>query len=189
MEFDSTRALCDYINRRVDLQEYIETDAALRVSATGPSSGGKSYCPFPDHSESRPSFHIYYDEEEGVWSYYCWGCNRGGDVISFFQNYHRVGFYKALKIICERFNINPDDESIMTDLGHAKRKFSLKKRMECAHITTSNQCRMLLRKNYKKYSSWVAEQYKRMNRALAEDDIEYIEELAFTISRKIREDS
>ncbi len=38
------------------------------------------HCPLPDHEDSTPSFRVYDDAETG---WYCWGCNRGGDIYSF----------------------------------------------------------------------------------------------------------
>lgn len=35
-------------------------------------------CPLPDHNEKTPSFTVYEDPERG---FYCFGCNRGGDVL------------------------------------------------------------------------------------------------------------
>lgn len=37
----------------------------------------KTHCPFPNHNDSTPSFHINVEKQLG----YCYGCHRGGDVI------------------------------------------------------------------------------------------------------------
>lgn len=52
-------------------------------------------CPLPNHNETNPSFHIYPENN----SFHCFGCQRGGDVISFVRYYYGVGYYKALEIL------------------------------------------------------------------------------------------
>ena len=47
-------------------------------------------CPF--HNEKTPSFSV----SPGRQMYYCFGCQAGGDVFSFLQNYDNVGFNEAL---------------------------------------------------------------------------------------------
>jgi DNA primase len=48
-------------------------------------------CPF--HQEKTPSFHV--NEERGF--FYCYGCKKGGDAISFVKERDRVDFMEALK--------------------------------------------------------------------------------------------
>ena len=43
-------------------------------------------CPF--HGEKTPSFNVY--PENG--SFYCFGCNKGGDVISFIMGVENLDF-------------------------------------------------------------------------------------------------
>jgi hypothetical protein len=44
------------------------------------STHGWGPCPFPDHDDQTPSFRAYPDPGEG---WYCFGCNRGGDIYAF----------------------------------------------------------------------------------------------------------
>lgn len=48
-------------------------------------------CPF--HKEDTPSFTIYTDTN----SYYCFGCNEGGDVIDFVMKTQNLNFIDAVK--------------------------------------------------------------------------------------------
>jgi hypothetical protein len=48
-------------------------------------------CPF--HDERTPSFTIYVDSN----SYYCYGCNAGGDVITFLMDKENIGFVEAVR--------------------------------------------------------------------------------------------
>lgn len=53
-------------------------------------------CPF--HSEKTPSFNIY--SESG--SFYCFGCNAGGDVITFIRKIENLDYIEAVKFLAQR---------------------------------------------------------------------------------------
>ncbi len=59
----------------------------------------KGLCPF--HNDSRPSF----DVDPRRQRYRCWSCGKYGDVISFVQEYDRVGFREALELLARRAGI------------------------------------------------------------------------------------
>jgi len=64
------------IKRDVDIVEYIGADTNLRHS--GKTHRGK--CSLPGHTGERTaSLYVYPDSR----SFYCFGCNRGGDVIEY----------------------------------------------------------------------------------------------------------
>lgn len=57
---------------------------------------GKKYvslCPL--HKERSPSFYIYPESN----SFYCFGCNRGGDLIKFVELYFGYDFKQAVKYL------------------------------------------------------------------------------------------
>lgn len=64
-------------------------------------------CPF--HSEKTPSFVVYSETQ----SYYCFGCNAGGDVITFIQGIENLGYVEAVKVLADRAGLRlpeePDD--------------------------------------------------------------------------------
>ncbi|MFM2094231.1 MAG: hypothetical protein RIS70_1355 [Planctomycetota bacterium] len=53
------------------------------------------------HEDSRPSLHI--NPQRQTWR--CFVCNVGGDVFSFVQQYHKVGFREALEMLADRAGI------------------------------------------------------------------------------------
>jgi DNA primase len=56
-------------------------------------------CPF--HSEKSPSFTV----NQGKQIYHCFGCGRGGDVFSFWMDYHNLTFMQSLRDLAERYNV------------------------------------------------------------------------------------
>ena len=63
---------------------------------------GSSYfglCPF--HNEKSPSFSV----SPGKQMYYCFGCGKGGNVISFIMEYENFGFVDALKLLADRAGV------------------------------------------------------------------------------------
>jgi DNA primase len=59
----------------------------------------KGLCPF--HTEKTPSFHVRPDRQ----MYYCFGCQRGGDVFSFLMEHDGVGFAEAVRNLGARAGI------------------------------------------------------------------------------------
>lgn len=60
---------------------------------------GKNYfglCPF--HDENTPSFSVAEDKQ----IYHCFGCNKGGNVLSFIMEIEGVSFYESLVFLAER---------------------------------------------------------------------------------------
>lgn len=57
---------------------------------------GKTLCGLcPLHQEKHPSFYIYPQSN----SFYCFGCNRGGDVINFVSLLHDFSFKEAINYL------------------------------------------------------------------------------------------
>lgn len=75
-------------------------------------------CPF--HSEKHPSFGI--NVEKNLW--YCFGCNRGGDVISFIREMEQCDFKTAVQVLASRFGI-PMEHGVV-DLARMAARAELK---------------------------------------------------------------
>lgn len=62
-------------------------------------SNYKGRCPF--HHEKSPSFFV----SPARSSYYCFGCGQKGDIFTFVQEFEKVDFVGALKILAERAGV------------------------------------------------------------------------------------
>jgi DNA primase len=75
------------VRDRVDLVELVGRSVSLKRA-------GRSYkglCPF--HGEKTPSFHVNPDRG----SYYCFGCQEGGDAFSFLMKVENLTFIEAVR--------------------------------------------------------------------------------------------
>ncbi|MBI9020613.1 MAG: DNA primase [Verrucomicrobia bacterium] len=86
------RETIDEIRSRNDIADVIGSYLPLK------NAGGrfKALCPF--HKEKTPSFTISPDRQ----IYHCFGCDAGGDVIRFVQEYEKVDFMVALQMLADR---------------------------------------------------------------------------------------
>lgn len=70
---------CEAVRGAVPVEEVARRHTELR-----PYAGARAWftgrCPLPDHEDRTPSFYIYPGEEVGG-RWWCYGCNRGGDVV------------------------------------------------------------------------------------------------------------
>ncbi len=74
-------------------------------------------CPF--HNEKTPSFVVSPTKQ----IYHCFGCNVGGNVISFVMEYENVSFKEALKILAQRAGMEmPEYDRSKEDKGRQQKK-------------------------------------------------------------------
>lgn len=76
------------VKERVAIEDVVGEHVTMRSAGPGRLKG---LCPF--HDEKTPSFTVR--PAVGVW--HCFGCNEGGDVISFVQRIDHVGFAEAVE--------------------------------------------------------------------------------------------
>ncbi len=96
------RALVESIKERVSIADIISRYVKLTQSGTQM----KGLCPF--HGEKSPSFYV--SPLRGNWK--CFGCGKGGDVISFIQEIEHVSFREALQNLAESAGIQIDSRDI-----------------------------------------------------------------------------
>jgi len=175
----------EYVKKNVDLSEFLETEVGCTLRWSEPNVSANCVCPL--HGDTDPSFHLNF-RDEGLWVYHCFGCEAKGTIIDLVKEYYALPTAAASVIwIFQKFGWANDEDLIIDSLKGIQKKINIQKKMECANIVTSNQCRMLLRKDYGRYSKWVGESYRRMNKALDEGDIDTLESMGFELSTKLGE--
>lgn len=88
------------IKRAADIVEIIGQVVQLRKA-------GKNYvglCPF--HAEKDPSFTVNPERQ----TFHCFGCKKGGDIFSFWMEYHSSSFPEALRDLAERYSVTISEE-------------------------------------------------------------------------------
>jgi DNA primase len=83
------------IKERLGVVEVLES--YIRLEKAG--ANYKARCPF--HHEKTPSFFVSPARN----SYYCFGCGAKGDIFTFVEEFEKVDFIGALKILAERAGI------------------------------------------------------------------------------------
>ncbi|MGM0574230.1 MAG: DNA primase [Myxococcota bacterium] len=88
-------ALLQQVRDRNNIVQVVGDYVSLRKAG----SSYKGLCPF--HNERTPSFHVHEDRQ----FFYCFGCQTGGDVITFVREHHGYGFVEAVRHLAERAGI------------------------------------------------------------------------------------
>lgn len=80
---------------------------------------GRNYiglCPF--HNEKTPSFNIY--PENG--SFYCFGCNVGGDVITFIRRIENLDYMEAVRLLAQRAGLTVPENAVDDSMANLRRR-------------------------------------------------------------------
>jgi len=95
-----------------DMVEVVSARTALR------KAGGRyvGRCPF--HEERTPSFSVNAPDK----LYYCFGCGKGGDVVSFVRETENLDFVEAIEFLAERFRIQLEYEESSPAADEARRR-------------------------------------------------------------------
>ncbi|MDQ1602261.1 MAG: primase [Actinomycetota bacterium] len=84
------------VKERADLAEVIGEQVTLRNAGGGNLKG---LCPF--HDEKTPSFSV----RPSVGSWHCFGCQEGGDVISFVMKVDHLSFAESVERLAGRYGV------------------------------------------------------------------------------------
>lgn len=106
------RETIEEVRSRNDIADVIGSYLSLKNAGTR----FKALCPF--HKEKSPSFTVSPDRQ----IYHCFGCGAGGDVIRFVQEYEKVDFMTALKMLADRAGMELSLEEGGEGGGADKRK-------------------------------------------------------------------
>ena len=90
----STEVIND-IQDRCDIVELISSYIPLKRAGRN----FKANCPF--HNEKTPSFVVSPEKQ----IYHCFGCNEGGNAISFLMKYEHLDFKEALETLAKRVGV------------------------------------------------------------------------------------
>ncbi len=85
----------DLIKQKIDVADLIGSYIPIKRAGRN----FKANCPF--HDEKSASFVI--SPERQIW--HCFGCAKGGDIFTFIEDYERVDFAEALKLLADKADI------------------------------------------------------------------------------------
>jgi DNA primase len=85
----------ELVKSKVDIVEIIGERVVLKKAGRH----FKGLCPF--HSEKSPSFIVSAERQ----SFKCFGCQEGGDVLTFLQKYDGYSFLEALEMLAKRVGV------------------------------------------------------------------------------------
>lgn len=119
------------LRERVDLAEF--TGRFTELKPSGRTLRGR--CPFPDHQDDTPSFHIYPDER-----FHCYGCRRHGDVTDLWAGTQGIepGVEAALDLAREYGVELPERDP------EAQRKAQERREREANHMRQAEVCHKAL---------------------------------------------
>jgi DNA primase len=89
----------------------------------------RALCPF--HQEKTPSFYVSPDKQ----TFYCFGCQRGGSIIQFVEEYEHVDFPEAVRRLATRAGIAIQQEELSPEEAE---KQTLRKRLLRLHFEVAN---------------------------------------------------
>jgi len=117
----------DELVSRCDIVDIVSRYVALKKSGTN----FFGLCPF--HSEKTPSFSVSPDKQ----IYHCFGCSKGGGVLSFIMNIENLDFVDAVRFLAKIANMEVPEDGNTPDL-HAKRQRLYSLNREAARFFHNN---------------------------------------------------
>ncbi len=99
------------LKMKTDIEDVVSTYVTLKRR-------GATYvglCPF--HNEKTPSFTVFPDTQ----SFFCFGCNAGGDVIGFTKNIENLDYIDAVKMLAQRAGMQMPEDGYDDSLGKKRR--------------------------------------------------------------------
>ncbi|MBQ2697665.1 MAG: DNA primase, partial [Clostridia bacterium] len=94
------QSFIEELKSRIELEDLISGYVKLKRQG----GGYIGLCPF--HSEKTPSFHVFPSDQH----YYCFGCNSGGDAITFVRAIENLDYVDAVRFLADRAGMTvPED--------------------------------------------------------------------------------
>ncbi len=102
------------ILQRSNIVEVINSFVPLKKAGNG---SWKACCPF--HQEKTPSFHV----SESKQLFYCFGCQKGGNVITFVRDYLNLDYRETMEHLAQRCGVViPQEVSAEEEAAYKKRR-------------------------------------------------------------------
>lgn len=98
------------VKQKIDIVNLIQEYIPLKKTGRN----FKALCPF--HLEKSPSFVV--SEERQIW--HCFGCGKGGDLLTFVMEYEKIEFSEALRYLADKAGVKLSGPVHKTE--HEKRK-------------------------------------------------------------------
>ncbi len=105
----------EQVKGKVDIVEIIGERVALKKAGRH----FKGLCPF--HSEKSPSFIVSPERQ----SFKCFGCQEGGDILTFLQKYDGMSFLESLESLAKRVGITLESYRPTSQDSYRKRLLEL----------------------------------------------------------------
>jgi DNA primase len=105
----------DSVRAAVDAADMVEVVAG-RTQLRKAGARYTGLCPF--HEERTPSFSVNPQDK----LFYCFGCGKGGDVITFVRETEQLEFAEAVEWLAERFRVTLEYEETSPQLEESRRR-------------------------------------------------------------------
>ena len=115
------RDAIDQIKQRIRIVDLINRYVPLR------QVGSRFVAPCPFHDETKPSFTV---NPEGT--FYCFGCQKAGDIFSFWMEYNGVSFREALEALAAMAGVTLEETRSPEEARRQREKRS--KRQQLAQM-------------------------------------------------------
>jgi DNA primase len=103
------------VREAIDAADMVEVvSGRTQLRKTGARYTGR--CPF--HEERTPSFSVNAQDK----LFYCFGCGKGGDVITFVRETEQLDFAEAVEWLAERFRVRLEYEEATPQFEESRRR-------------------------------------------------------------------
>ena len=103
------------VREAIDAADMVEVvSGRTQLRKTGARYVGR--CPF--HEERTPSFSVNAQDK----LFYCFGCGKGGDVITFVRETEQLDFAEAVEWLAERFRVTLEYEELTPQFEESRRR-------------------------------------------------------------------